>query len=87
MNPQIHSVCVSLARYVVPGCVEDGAWMLWGNSSVAVVAAAVLARYFLDEFSQQSSCLVISHALWGYVFLRVTVFKNELSPKAVPPVV
>ena len=36
----------ALTGYVVPGCVEDGTWMLWGNSSVvdvAVVAAVVLA--------------------------------------------
>ena len=27
--------------YDIPGCVEDGAWMLWENSSVAVVVVAV----------------------------------------------
>ena len=26
--------------YVVPGCVEDGTWMLWENSSVVVIVAA-----------------------------------------------
>ena len=36
----------ALTGYVVPGCVENGAWMLWGNSSAAAVA--VLARSFLD---------------------------------------
>ena len=25
--------------YDIPGCVEDGAWMLWENSSVATAAA------------------------------------------------
>ena len=34
----------ALTGYVVPGCVEDGTWMLWENSSVAVVAIAVVAR-------------------------------------------
>ena len=29
--------------YVVPGCVEDGTWMLWENSS-AVAVAVVLAH-------------------------------------------
>jgi hypothetical protein len=29
----------ALTRYVVPGCLEDGAWMLWENSSAAVVVA------------------------------------------------
>ena len=43
--------------YVVPGCVEDGTWMLWENSSVVVVA--VLARYFLAKFSQQKEVIVI----------------------------
>ncbi len=55
----------ALTGYVVPGCVEDGTWMLWENSSVVVVVvavvAAVLARSFLDNFSKKSSFLVISH--------------------------
>ena len=25
----------ALTRYVIPGCLEDGAWMLWENSSAA----------------------------------------------------
>ena len=25
--------------YVVPGCMEDGAWMIWENSSVVAVVA------------------------------------------------
>ena len=40
----------TLTGYVVPGCVEDWTWILWGNPSVVV--AAVLARSFLDHFSQ-----------------------------------
>ena len=53
----------ALTGYVVPGCVEDGTWMLWGNSSVVAVVAAVvvLARYFLDNFSNKSLFLVIFH--------------------------
>ena len=39
----------ALMGYVVPGCVEDGTWMLWGNSSVVAVVAVVLARSFLDN--------------------------------------
>ena len=33
----------ALTGYDIPGCMEDGAWMLWENSSVvaAAVAAAV----------------------------------------------
>ena len=29
----------ALTGYVVPGCVEDGTWMLWENSSAAVAVA------------------------------------------------
>ena len=29
----------ALTGYDIPGCVEDGAWMLWRNSSVVVAAA------------------------------------------------
>ena len=29
----------ALTGYDIPGCVEDGAWMLWENSSAAVAAA------------------------------------------------
>ena len=31
----------ALTGYDIPGCVEDGAWMLWRNSSVVVVAVVV----------------------------------------------
>ena len=31
----------ALTGYVVPGCMEDGAWMLWENSSTIVVAVVV----------------------------------------------
>ena len=33
----------ALTGYDIPGRMEDGAWMLWKNSSVAVVVAAVAA--------------------------------------------
>ena len=32
----------ALTGYDIPGCMEDGAWMLWRNSAVAVVAAVVV---------------------------------------------
>ena len=35
---------IALTGYDIPGCVEDGAWMLWENSSVAVVAVAAIAH-------------------------------------------
>ena len=35
----------TLTGYDIPGCVEDGAWMPWENSSVvAAVAAAAVAH-------------------------------------------
>ena len=38
----------ALMEYVVPGCVEDGTWMLWGNSvAAAAVAAAAMAAVVL----------------------------------------
>ena len=50
----------ALTGYVVPGCVEDGTWMLWENSSVVVaVVAVVLARLFLDNFSKKK--VIFSH--------------------------
>ena len=41
---------MSHAGYDIPGCVEDGAWMLWENSSVVAVAAAAVAHPGLDFF-------------------------------------
>ena len=35
----------ALTGCVVPGCVEDGPWMLWENSSVAVVVAVVVVAH------------------------------------------
>ena len=37
----------AVAGYDIPGCVEDGAWMLWENSSV--VAAAAVAHPDLEN--------------------------------------
>ena len=37
----------ALTGYVVPGCVEDGAWMLWENSSVAAVAVAAAVAFWV----------------------------------------
>ena len=34
---------LTITGYVVPGCVEDGAWMLWKKT---VVVVAVLVRSF-----------------------------------------
>ena len=48
MIPICRSQGFALAEYIVPRCVEDGAWMLWGNSSIVVTFVAFLARPFLD---------------------------------------
>ena len=40
----------ALTGYDIPGCVEDGAWMLWRNSSVAAAAVAHLGLEKLFEF-------------------------------------
>ena len=59
--------------YVVPGCVEDGTWMLWETSSAAAAVIVVLACSFLDNFSNKSSFVVTVHAheacVRGYLFL------------------
>ena len=49
----------TLTGYLVPGCMEDGAWMLWGNSPVSAVVA--VTRYLLDKFSNGSSCFAIAN--------------------------
>ena len=46
--------------YDIPGYVEDGAWMLWENSSVAVVAAAVVVAHPDLENGQFSSFITKS---------------------------
>ena len=51
---------IVVTGYVVPGCVQDGTWMLWENSS-AVVAFVTLACSFLDNFSDKLSLKVVFH--------------------------
>ena len=77
-----------LTGYVVPGCVEDGAWMLLGNSSVVVAAAVVvLARLFLDKFSKSRhvQSFLMKNDFRGHLFLRMSFFKIEFPPKACAP--
>ena len=49
----------ALTGYDIPECVEDGAWMLWRNSSV--VAAAAVAH--LDLENGQFSSFIMTSAL------------------------
>ena len=54
----------ALTGYDIPGCVEDGAWMLWENSSVAaVVAAAVAAVAHPDLGNDHFSSFITESAL------------------------
>ena len=76
------NICYSLSEgfaltgFVVPGCVEDGAWVLWENYSV-VVPAVVLARSCLDDVSKSSSFWVSSvFLLLGTCVLKSVVFSN-----------
>ena len=40
----------ALTGYVVPACVEDGAWMVWKTSSAPVVAAGIaVVLWVLDS--------------------------------------
>ena len=39
----------TLTGYDIPGCVDDGAWMLWENSFVLVVAVVVVAHPDLEN--------------------------------------
>ena len=47
--------------YDIPGCVEDGAWMLWRNSSIVVVVAVVVAHP--DLGNGQLSAFITKSAL------------------------
>ena len=52
--PTTHRNCRSdgfaFTGYDIPGCVEDGAWMLWENSSAVVVAHPDFGKWQLLEF-------------------------------------
>ena len=50
----------ALTGYDTPGCVEDGGWMLWENSSVVVVAAVVVVAHPDLENGQFSSFITKS---------------------------
>ena len=44
----------ALTGYDIPGCVEDGAWMLWENSSAAAVAHLDLENCHFSSFVTES---------------------------------
>ena len=69
----------ALTGYDIPGCVEDGAWMLWENSSVvAAVAAAVVAVAHPDLENGQFSSFVTELEL-------PECADRSVSSKRVPP--
>ena len=75
----------ALTGYVVPGCVEDGTWMLWENSSiVAVVIIAILAQSFLHNFSENSlfQTLYIIY-LRGYLCSIMSISKIDFPSEAI----
>ena len=49
-----------LTGYVVPGCVEDGPWMLWETSSVVVAAVVIVASHFVRRILEQAVTLLFS---------------------------
>ena len=67
---QYRSAGFAFTGYDMPGCVEDGAWMIRENSSVAVVVAAVVALSFLN----------ILHILYEGVF-QDRAISRRVGPK------
>ena len=63
----------ALTGYDIPGSVEDGAWMLWRNSSVAAVAAAAVSHPDLGsghtkaayQHAAYQRCIPTLHTIWG----------------------
>ena len=51
--------------YVVPGCVEDGAWMLLGNSSVVASVIAVVACFCLCLYISRRFCPITCVQEWA----------------------
>ena len=47
MNANISQGGIVPTGYVVPGCAEDGTWMLWENSSVVVFAVVVAWQFHM----------------------------------------
>ena len=70
----------ALTGYVVPGCAEDGTWMLWENSSVTVVVVAILAFPCLEnDVSEKSYVLVMimGNLLLGAFMSKKVVFVSS----------
>ena len=79
----------ALTGYAIPGCVEDGAWMLRENSSVVVVVAvahpdlgkwAVLEfRYGIGASGVCGSIRLVFRSTDAPISRKVVVGKNQIS--------
>ena len=47
----------ALTGYVIPGCVEDGAWMLWENYSAVVAADDVCIAVYVSASRSCFACI------------------------------
>ena len=80
----------TLTGYVVPGCVGDGAWMAWENSSaVAVVVVAHLAQLFTDlptfskirffhEWGPYKRWGLVQHVILKIIAFRVFLVSSKI---------
>ena len=81
----------ALTGYDIPGCMEDGAWMLWENSSVVVVVAAVVAvahpgseklfefHYGIGPSGVRGSIRLVFRSTDARILLFFLVGKNPIS--------
>ena len=82
----------ALTGYDIPGCVEDGAWMLRENSSVAAVAAVVAAHlgfekllefhYGIGPSGVRGSIRLVFRSTDARILRKVVVGKNQISKKS-----
>ncbi len=49
-----------MGYYLLPGCIGDGAWMVWENSSAAVAVAAAVVAHLGPNLELSIECLALS---------------------------
>ena len=80
---------IALTGYVVPGCVEDGTWMLWENSSAVVVIVAVAHSW--NYVSPKLKLFADADVFLSFVFISYQnglfwiLFKNVIFENGDPP--
>ena len=89
LTTRIHrSEGFALTGYDIPGCVEDGAWMLWENSSAAVATAAVAHpgleklfefHYGIGPSGVRGSIRLVFRSTDARILLFCLVGKNQIS--------